>query len=296
MLRRAAPQRQQSQTLILNRGCIGSQHARMTSLISWIGVDSRGASSAYIASDSRITWSGGRAWDHARKLFACRQRPHIFGYCGDVVPPTHSLSQLTELIDSGLGPGGSQNIDTYAEYVTSILDSAFRTYPMTAKAKFEVLYCMRDGEGMTSRFHLRHITFSPDAATSIASVQMPPHSDIIAVLGSGSGGVRQSLNKWKASDVGGTSRAVFSAFCDALRSGDDQQSGGPPQLMGLRRKSAPHTFGIVWKQHRYFYGTGVDKAASPPGVQWFNERFEICDPATLVRRQHAQPQPRPAGI
>jgi hypothetical protein len=47
----------------------------MTTLISWVGVDNRGAASLYFASDSRISWPGAEIWDHGRKLFACRRYP-----------------------------------------------------------------------------------------------------------------------------------------------------------------------------------------------------------------------------
>src|SRR5690349_5803581 len=77
-------------------------------------------------------------------------------------------------------------------------------------------------------------------------------SGVIAVLGSGSHNVQVPLDEWAASHSGGTSRAVFSAFCDSLRSGDDPFSGGPPQLVGLWRKSPPQTFEVIWQQRRYF--------------------------------------------
>lgn len=269
----------------------------MTSLIAWVGVDSRGPASIYFASDSRITWDGAGAWDHARKLFACRQYPHIFGYCGDVLFPTQTLSQITEMIDSGLiFRGSSDGIDVCTENIISIMESALKTYPSAAKRKFEVLYCIREGETMTSRFHLRQINFDPVAAPHISPIELPHQSGVVAVLGSGKPTVHRHLKRWALSDVGGTSRAVFSAFCDSLRSRDDARSGGPPQLIGLWRKSQPITFGMIWEQRRYFYGVEADAPASRSGVRWFNELFEVCDPDTLLRRQGAQAQPRPTRL
>jgi hypothetical protein len=268
----------------------------MTSLISWVGADSRGPSSVYFASDSRITWPGAGKWDHGRKLFACRRYPHIFGYCGDVLFPTQTLSQITEMIDSGLiAADPFDSIDSYTEKIVAIIEAALKTYPPPTKQKFDVLYCMREGEFMQSRFHLRQITFDPVSTPTVLPIEIPSQSGTVAVLGSGSKCVRDQLHLWESSQVGGTSRSVFSAFCDALRSGDDPSSGGPPQLVGLRRMSPPRTFGVIWQQHRYFYGLEASASATQNGVHWFNDLFEICDPETLARKQDAQPQPRPKG-
>lgn len=267
----------------------------MTSLIAWIGVDSHGPSSAYLASDSRITWPGGGTWDHGRKLFACRRHAHMLGYCGDVLFPTQTLSQIAEMIDSELLVSQPEDADGLSERIASVMASAFRSYPATAKRGFEVLYCMRRGAAVPSEFYLRRITFNPGTEPCISTIEIPGRSQVVAILGSGTPSVQKHLGRWQASDVGGTSRAAFAAFCDSLRSGDDPSSQGPPQLVGLWRKGAALTFGTIWQERRYFYGTEVE----PPSggdLRWYNELLEIADPKTLARREDAQPQPRPRGL
>lgn len=39
----------------------------MTMLASWIGIDTYGPTSAYIVSDSRISWGKAAAYDHGKK-------------------------------------------------------------------------------------------------------------------------------------------------------------------------------------------------------------------------------------
>lgn len=71
-------------------------------MASWIACDPHGVSSAYIVSDSRITWDAKTYYDYAKKVFASSLYPEIFGYAGDVLFPTIVLSQIVELIDRGI--------------------------------------------------------------------------------------------------------------------------------------------------------------------------------------------------
>lgn len=268
----------------------------MTSLIAWIGADNRGPASAYFASDSRLTWPGERSWDHGRKLFACRHYPHILGYCGDVLFPTQTLGQIAEMIDADLLVRPDDDVEACTERVLSVMTCALRTYPDNQRQAFQVLYGMRSGTGVASRFNLRRIDFDAAGLSGVSAIDVPRQSAVVEILGTGTAAMKGRLQAWQASDAGGTSRAVFSAFCDSVASGEDPRSGGPPQLVGLWRQHAARTFGIIWQRRRYFYGTESDPSAPATSIHWYNELFEICDPRTLARRDDAQPQPRPRGL
>lgn len=269
----------------------------MTSLIAWIAVDSRGPASVYLASDSRITWARrDGAWDYARKLFACSKHPHILGYCGDVIVPTQTLSQIVDLIDSDLFLDPAEGNAGCVAKIASTVQRALDYYPGFAKQPFDVLHCSREGEGVGCNFHLTQLSFQPGSPPAIHTLPLPSGSGVVSVLGSGAASVQSNLDKWNKSVSGGTSRAVFSAFCDSVKSGADPASGGPPQVVGIWRMFPPKTFGAVWEQRRFFYGTEVNQILAVPAIQWFNERMEICDPVTLRRRDGAQPQPRPTNL
>ena len=81
----------------------------VTSLLCWVGVDSRGPTSAYIATDSRITWGRRDVWDLGRKTFAASRTPDIFGFSGGVLFPSLVLSQYVSALDAGLHGGNFQN-------------------------------------------------------------------------------------------------------------------------------------------------------------------------------------------
>jgi hypothetical protein len=268
----------------------------MTSFIAWVGVDQRGVASTYFASDSRITWAGSGAWDNGRKLFVAHQYPHLLGYCGDVLFPTQTLSQIVELIDHGLLADTEGDVDSGLERIMGILSRALKTYPESMNHAFQIAYGTRQGQGMGSRFHLRLISGGAGHKLRPDVIDLPAKSGAVKVLGSGQETITTHLAQWESSEVKETSRAVFSAFSDALREGADPASGGPPQLIGLYRIGGGKTFGVVWNGRRYFYGTEVRSLPSMETVKWHNDLFEICDPLTLKRKPGAQPQPRPASL
>lgn len=268
----------------------------MTSLIAWIAVDSRGPSSAYFASDSRITWSGKQPWDHGRKLFASSKYPHILGYCGNVLFPTQILGQIIDMIDANLLVDLGDNIDTCVHKIMSVVSNAYQTYHEPESQGFEILYCMREGQGMSSKFHIRKIKFEPPTSSYISRIDLPAQSDVVTILGSGTPSIDAALRRWKSSDVGGTSRAIFSAFCDSLRSCADQLSGGPPQLVGLFRIQSARAFGIIKEGRRHFYGLEANETSRLDDIRWYNELLEICDPHTFAVKSGAQRQPRPRGL
>ena len=55
-------------------------------------------------------------------------------------------------------------------------------------------------------------------------------------------------------------------------------------------------FGIVWNGQKYISGMEAIDVSDERRLNWHNDLFELCDPATLARRKTAQPQPRPKSI
>jgi hypothetical protein len=74
---------------------------------------------------------------------------------------------------------------------------------------------------MRSTFHVRTARLSGTATPEVAGWPLPSQSDVIGTWGSGIAAFRHHYTRWRTSDVGGTSRAVFSAFADSIASGSD---------------------------------------------------------------------------
>lgn len=268
----------------------------MTSLIAWVGVDSRGPASIYLASDSRVSWERGETWDYGRKVFGSYRHPDILGYFGDVLFTSQVLSQVINLIDADSLFEADSTAESKFEAISSIVKQAYSKYPQKMRRPFSVVHCSRRGNGMSATFALFELSWDVTQGWYTKIKPVPQKSDIAAIYGSGEASIRESVQRWKQSEAGGTSRSIFSAFCDSLKSGSDPATGGAAQLVGIYRQGLARSFGIIFGKSRYLHGLCVDGSQYLGGVEWFNELFERCDWETAERLKNAQPQPRPRGI
>jgi hypothetical protein len=265
----------------------------MTSFAAWLGVDNRGITSFYFASDSRISWENQAKWDGGRKLFASHVYPDIFGYCGDVLFPSLALSQAIHFMDNGLLFEFDEKSSTKFEKLCTLIEDLFKSFPQLARQPFDIAYCSRTGISITSSFELYQLSWSASQGWTKRNIPLPSKSELVLSLGSGRSSIENSNLKWQNTDVKGTSRAVFSAFCDSLESKSDPHSGGAPQLVGIHRQGSAKTFGIIYDDETYVMGLPVKNFAGLENIECFNRLFERCDPYTMQILPKAQRQPRP---
>ena len=146
-----------------------------------------------------------------------------------------------------------------------------------------------------SAFHLYEIHCEAQTRTvSLRTIPTPSVSSVLLTHGSGKAEVEDWTCRWRRSDQGGTSRAVFSAFCDALQADVDKRSGGEPQLVGLHLQGDAKLFGVVTKGGPSIQGTlqngGMYFAAA---IDWRDELFQRVRPdGSLVKSAqiHARPE------
>src|SRR5687767_9067981 len=112
----------------------------MTSVLLWLAADSRGASSLYIATDSRLSNETSK-WDSGPKALAATTSPEIFAYCGDALLGSNLLSTVVQQINLGT------LFETTAtpEKKIAVLCSAFAApeYPGFHERPLEILYATR---------------------------------------------------------------------------------------------------------------------------------------------------------
>ncbi len=236
-------------------------------------------------------------WDFGRKVFSTASGPHLFAYVGDVLFPSLVLGQIASAADQGLlFPDAVDAEDRFA-IVRRKLSHTFNGLPANQRRDFTAVYATRDSEGMESVFSLFALQWSKKEGFVARRVAIPIKSSSLIHFGSGSTLIETWESRWNASSQGNTSRAVFSAFCDAVRSGKDPYSGGPPQLVGLYRKGPGLTLGIVTRTGPHIFGLPIDPASSAvaASAEWRNELFERvgADGTLLV---DAQPHRVPKGL
>jgi hypothetical protein len=281
----------------------------MTSLVAWIGVDSRKPASLYIATDSRVTWPASRSddgrplpariWDEARKTVASTSTANIFGFVGDVVHPALALNTVAALLEAAKAPS---SLAGSFEQFQGLVEQAWKTVPPADRRATELVHGTRVGEGFESVFGVQVLARQQgEVAWTATPLPTPERSAALRFSGSGRGHAERHSRLWTEPavedarlDLGGTrsrtSRAVFSGFCDALEAGQDAQTGGSPQLVGLYRQGFGRQFGVAWRGASYLAGTRLHQTDFPT-LEWRNRFFERCGPTGVLlekAQKHAE--------
>lgn len=272
----------------------------MTMLASWVGIDTHGATSAYIVSDSRFSWSRREHFDYGKKVFASKKYPELFGYAGDVLFPSIVLSQIIEMIDTEILLTTKMNCEQKHKTIAEKICYSLAKYPNVLGGNtIQIIHISRDTffEGYP-RFHNYILTYDSKNGWIDKEIDIPSQSGLLHVLGSGAKEFNERYELFQASENASTTRNVYQCFVDTLMNIKDPNCGGAPQLVGLYRKPLSNgiNYGIIYKKKRYLLGMEIPQGASFENVDWRNELFEICDGETKRIVPGAMKQPKPNSV
>lgn len=206
-----------------------------------------------------------------------------------------AMRQVIDRMDQGLLFASDADSALRHRSIHSELQTAYSGYPAHPATLSTILHFSRNGTGKDAQFTLWKLEWSRHSAVRSTAVDLPTTSVIGETAGSGWKVLIHRNEEWKKAQ-GRTARGVFRSFCDALESGEDPYSAGPPQLVALYPSFLARVFGIVWQGDRYLWGKPVSEEAELDMFEWRNCLFERIDPRTLARLEGAQPQPRPKGL
>jgi hypothetical protein len=267
----------------------------MTTLIAWTSRDQRYFAAFHMASDSRITWgSQDRRWDAGRKIFTSRITPDIWAYSGDVLFPALVLSQIVGAVDAGLLFGHASSAAERNAVIFDTLKSSFSRRQNAPDQSFSILHASRDGEKTQAQPKLWQISFDLNGLTwKNEPVQIGDKPGVVSVNGSGLKPTKIELRRWENSDIGGTSRSIYSAFCAAIAKGSNPLSGGPPQIASIYPTGPAKIAGVVYDNGRYLHGLPISATPASKQIEWYDPLFQRIDPITLTLLPGAARQPEP---
>ena len=256
----------------------------MSTVVTWATRDSHGITSLYFISESRISWGSNTTWDYGQKVFSL-QNSGIIAYCGDVLFPTQTISQLKDLIDKEIL---FKNDDTNAnkiEVIKEYIENSFNNYPIKINNTVILISLVKN-----KVFNSYKLSISNNAII-IEELNIIANKPI--AYGSGKKYFDKVFSRLK-NDI--YSRYIYQAFFKTIEEAEDKISGGAVQLVGIYRDSKSQTFGIIQNNEKFIYGQKIISKNIPLNVEWRNRNFEIMDEKTLKRKKGAQRQPFNADL
>ncbi|HEX8307832.1 MAG TPA: hypothetical protein VF645_05375 [Allosphingosinicella sp.] len=259
----------------------------MTMLVAWSTSLKARPNSAYLASDSRITWGSDRLrWDAGRKLFACRTSPDIFGFSGDMLFGTQVLGQIVDLVEAGLLFNPQARVDRRHSAALAAIQASHGRRHNAPEQDFEIVHIGRQGSRSATEFH--GWTTRYHAATG------QWHDEVITIevgrplaFGSGAKRFHERLAMRSSANEEEVASTVFSVFSDCLARGADPLSGGSPQLASLHRIGGARHIGVVRQGRKFLHGLPVD-AIHSGSLDWRDESFEAINGSSLKEKKLVQ--------
>jgi hypothetical protein len=278
----------------------------MSTLVSFFGIDDKptkqsGHASAYLVSDSRITYEDGRPpRNDAQKVFACENYPAIFGYVG-----SETLEQIIIGLLKAINPpenglfSGCFGSEAKSQRVLEYLQGkAGNQTPLSHDST--IVYIGRDdvGSANEARFHI----WCFNRKKEMGSDWHPEQLKVPDISGGSKdcyswGTGHHLLTKKFGRNLGPYEKqsdltcAYPRATQQAIEAKHDINSGGPIQIAALFRGGNGNYLGMILEKKKYVCGK-IWTTESPQVSRWVDEDFDECNPETLEKRSDRKMNPK----
>lgn len=276
----------------------------MSTLCAFFGIDDKpsgdlGHASAYLASESYVTYLDGRIKDReSQKVFASLTMPALFGYVGDELVG-EVLEKAIRKIDGAEGLfKASLNSEARAHSLLEFFNSSLPEKVALWGGDSIVVYIgkSKDAKARESKFHIWEFTRPPDNEWRLKELRVPATSG--PPVGTGFWGSGAHLLFRISGDRLGDYKhyaeftwAYFRTLFEALRREHDQRSGGSIQLAFLPRGGNGSYIGIIDKDKNKFVCGKPFSKESPEVSRWVDMDFDECNPDTLQKRADRKRSP-----
>ena len=179
----------------------------MSTLVLWAGVDTHGVSSAYIATDTRLSSSKKleKVWDVGQKAYCSSSAPLIAGYVGSSFYAANIVPRLVTYGEAILSEVGE--VESFLRTLTTFAHSALFSASPSDNTFFEIATAFRLADG-TFGFGVLSAT---RADVTYQIIDRPSESAILHLTGTGAAFVRYKFAEWRKANAADTSRAIYSA-------------------------------------------------------------------------------------
>ncbi|RYH00229.1 MAG: hypothetical protein EON58_00950 [Alphaproteobacteria bacterium] len=210
--------------------------------------------------------------------------------------PSLVLGQIISAIDLQLLTASSAEAEERNAVIVDFIQSSHRRRRNVPEQDFIILHIYRSHVWPSTQYRVWTIGYSAsENMWSCDEIELPTATAVVVTLGSGARTAKAYTTRWAASDAGGTSRAIFSAFCDALSSGEDRLSGGMPQLNALYTEGSPRPLGVVENNQLFLHGLPIKWSGALANIEWCDRLFNRLDPLTMKQASGARRFARPTN-
>jgi hypothetical protein len=210
--------------------------------------------------------------------------------------PALILGQIVSAIDAGIFFEELWSAEERQEAIAKAIARGVHRAKAAPTLDFTIYHICRVSDWPSTTFRAWNIEFNArHRGCRSSEAEVPSTTEIIGLLGSGRIAAKVHRDRWEEGDSAGRSRAIFSAFCDAISSNDDPFSGGAPQLAALYTKGSPVQIGTYIDGRRYLNGLEVPAISSLKSCEWRDRLNQRIDPISGLPADGARRFARPSS-
>lgn len=227
-------------------------------------------------SDSRISWifpNGTReTYDFSQKIFQLQNSLDVLGYCGDSFFCLMNLSQIISYLNNSTVFTNSNSFLAKKNMIFKILEDSLNLYPSSVEQDFTIYWNSLIGNEFYSH-GFRYL--KKNGILKDKKIKFPTTMKWVFYDGSGGKYYFKALKNLNFEDYN-FSRTYFKALVDIIESKIDWQTGGPPQMISIRKEfNDIQSTSVIYNGRFYLHGIEDQLISDPVKVEYRDLDFNF---------------------